>query len=159
MKAAAAGLDPVRLLAEIRAAQARLVEIADRRAGEGSGEAPSGPTLAEFLAGLRTAWREGEVRPTAKPKAKTARWWRTRADPFEGAWPQLWAWFEAEPDRTARELLERLGATQSAGPGEGQLRTLQRRLKVWRAEKARELVFGTSGASREQSGEATGASR
>jgi hypothetical protein len=141
--ALAAGLDPVRLLAEIRAAQARLVEIADRRAGEGSGGAPSGPTLAEFLAGLRTAWREGEVRPTAKPKAKPARWWRTRPDPFEGAWPQLRAWFDVEPDRTARELLERLVAQREDGPGEAQLRTLQRRLKIWRAEKARELVFGT----------------
>jgi hypothetical protein len=159
VKAAAAGLDPVRLLAEIRAAQARLVEIADRRAGEGSGEAPGGPTLAEFLAGLRTTWREGEVRPTAKPKAKPARWWRTRADPFEGAWPRLRAWFDAEPDRTARELLERLGARQGSGPGEAQLRTLQRRLKIWRAEKARELAFGRQEDAWEQGGEATGADR
>jgi hypothetical protein len=155
--AMAAGLDPVRLLSEIRAAQARLVEIADRPTGEGVGEPPSGPTLEEFLAGLRTAWREGEVRPTAKPKAKAARWWRTRADPFEGAWPQLRAWFEAEPDRTARELLERLGALQPGGPGGGQLRTLQRRLKIWRAEKARDLVFGPQAGSWEQNGEATGA--
>jgi hypothetical protein len=153
--ALAAGLDPVRLLAEIRAAQARLVEIADRRAGDGIGDAPSGPTLEEFLVGLRTAWREGEVRPTAKPKVKSMRWWRTRVDPFAGAWPQLRAWFDAEPDRTARELLERLVAQQGGGPGEAQLRTLQRRLKIWRAEKARELVFGTQ----EQGDEATGPDR
>jgi hypothetical protein len=70
----AAELDPVRLLAEIRAAQARLVEIADRRAGDGIGDAPSAPTLEAFRADLRTAWREGEVRPTAKPNATSARW-------------------------------------------------------------------------------------
>jgi hypothetical protein len=153
--AMAAGLDPVRLLAEIRSAQARLVEIADRHAGDGRGDVPGAPTLEEFLAGLRTAWREGEVRPTAKPKAAPVRWWRTRADPFAGAWPQLRAWFDAEPDRTARELLERLVAGQEDGPGEAQLRTLQRRLKIWRAEKARKLVFGT----REGGGEATAVGR
>jgi hypothetical protein len=46
-------------------------------------------------------------------------------------------------------------ARQGGGPGEAQLRTLQRRLKIWRAEKARELVFGT----REQGDEATGPDR
>jgi hypothetical protein len=151
LRATYEALDPVALLAGIRAAQARLVEIADRPV-----EPTSAPALEEFLAGLRTAWREGEVRPTARPKPKAGRWWRTRADPFEGAWPQLRAWFEAEPDRTARELLERLHARSPEGPGEGQLRTLQRRLKVWRAEMARELVFGASAAPREQSREATG---
>jgi hypothetical protein len=156
--ATAAGHDPVCLLAEIRAAQARLVGISDRPA-DGTGTPPSQPTLEELPAGLRTAWREGEVRPTAKPKPKPARWRRTRADLFEGAWPQLRAWFEAEPHRTARELLGRLGSVQPSGPGGGQLRTLQRRLKVWRAEKARELVFGPDGRSREQSRGATGARR
>ena len=33
----------------------------------GEATAPSAPTLAQFLVGLRTSWQEGEVRPTAKP--------------------------------------------------------------------------------------------
>ena len=51
-------------------------------------------------------------------------------------------WFEAEPWRTSRELLERL---QGENPGvypDGQLRTVQRRVKGWRREVAHRLVFG-----------------
>jgi len=76
-----ATLDPVQLLNAIRSGQRRLVEIADRPV---SGEmlTPTAPTLEEFLAGLRTAWRDGEVRPTSKSKEKPSavdvvriRWW------------------------------------------------------------------------------------
>jgi hypothetical protein len=62
-----ATLDPVRLLSEMRSAQQRLVAIADKVVPPGP-EANPGPTLEEFLSGLRTAWQGGEVRPTAQPK-------------------------------------------------------------------------------------------
>ncbi len=58
---------------------------------------------------------------------------------------QLHAWFEAGPWHTSRQLLERL---QAAHPGEypdGLLRTVQRRVKVWRKEKATAMVFGELG--------------
>src|SRR6185295_1809498 len=67
-----ATLDPVLLLKEIRAGQERLVEIADRPATDET-TAPSAPTIEQFLSGLRTAWQEGEVRPTNKLKAKAPR--------------------------------------------------------------------------------------
>jgi hypothetical protein len=134
-----ANLDPVRLLAEIRAAQQRLVALADAPM---TGDAPA-PTLEAFLGGLRTAWQEGEVRPTARPAAKAARWWRSRRDPFETSWPLLRQWFEAEPELTGRELFERLQAEYPGVYPDGQLRTLQRRLKEWRREAARRLVFAT----------------
>ena len=137
-----ATLDPVQLLSAIRSGQQRLVEIADRPV---SGEklAPTVPTLEEFLSGLRTAWREGEVRPTSRPK-ETAKRGRRRPDPLEAVTAQLHDWFEAKPWWTARELLERL---QDELPGTypiGLLRTLQRRLKAWRRDKAHELVFGAT---------------
>ena len=73
-------LDPVRLLQTIRAVQQELVEIADRPAvGEAMAVTP--PTLDQFLCGLRTAWQDGEVRPTSQPKQK-ARRGRRRPDPF-----------------------------------------------------------------------------
>jgi hypothetical protein len=136
-----ATLDPVRLLKEIRAIQQQLVNIADRPA-LGETTKPTSPTLEEFLSGLRTAWKEGEVRPTsvAKPKPKRL---RRRPDPFAAVTTELRGWFEAEPWRTSRELLERL---QTGHPGvypDGQLRTLQRRLKEWRREAAHRMVFGT----------------
>ncbi|MBB5696642.1 hypothetical protein FHS87_004716 [Roseomonas pecuniae] len=150
-------LDPVRLLADIRAAQARLVEIADRPSS-GQGAPPGAPTLQEFLAGLRTAWQAGEVRPTAKPKP-TAKRDRRRPDPFVVVTAQLRDWFRAEPWRTSRELLERLRAEVPGTYPETLLRTLQRRLKAWRAELARQMVFGGDGdtGARDQGDEATGA--
>ena len=75
-----ATLDPVQLLNAIRSVQQRLVDIADRPAS-GDLPAPTAPTLEEFLSGLRTAWREGEVRPTSKPKEKAKRG-RRRPDPL-----------------------------------------------------------------------------
>ena len=110
VEAVYATLDPVRLLSAIRNAQRHLVEIADRPAS-GEVTAPTAPTLEAFLSGLRTAWQEGEVRPTSKPKGKAKRG-RRRPDPFVTVTAQMRAWFEAEPWRTARELLERLQAEQ-----------------------------------------------
>lgn len=142
VEAVHATLDPVRLLSDIRAAQRRLVEIADRPAG-GEAAAPTPPTLEQFLCGLRTAWQEGEVRPTARPKEKAKRG-RRRPDPFAAVTARLREWFEAEPWRTSRELLERLQAEQPDVYPDGRLRTLQRRLKGWRREVAHTMVFGTA---------------
>jgi hypothetical protein len=75
-----ATLDPVRLLREVRAAQQQLVEIADTPAA-GDVAKPTPPTLEQFLSGLRTAWQEGEVRPTSAPRAKPKRL-RRRPDPL-----------------------------------------------------------------------------
>ncbi|MGX5806016.1 hypothetical protein ACWGS9_33125 [Bradyrhizobium sp. Arg314] len=62
-----ARLDPVRLLRDMRSAQQRLVAIAD----QSPPPAPvTEPALDRFLSGLRTAWKEGEIRPTAKLKPK-----------------------------------------------------------------------------------------
>jgi hypothetical protein len=142
VKAIYATLDPVLLLREIRAAQEHLVEIADRPT-MGEAPAPGAPTIEQFLSGLRTAWREGEVRPTNKPKTKAPRRGRRRPDPFVTVTAMMREWFEVEPWRTSRELFERL---QEERPGvfpDGQLRTLQRRLKEWRRGQAHKLVFGS----------------
>ena len=64
-----ATLDPILLLRDMRRAQKRLVDLAQK-----TGSAPVHVlSIEEFLAGLRTAWKEGEVRPTAKPAAKPKR--------------------------------------------------------------------------------------
>jgi hypothetical protein len=137
IEAVYATLDPVRLLSEIRQAQALLVKIADKPV-----VAPTGaPTLEQFLASLRTAWQYGEVRPTARRKEAKKRG-RRRPDPFVAVTTELRTWFDAEPWRTSRELFERL---QTAHPGkfpDGQLRTLQRRIKEWRREESHAMVFG-----------------
>jgi hypothetical protein len=141
-----ASLDPVELLRSIRAVQRDLVEIADRPVTDDA-TPPSEPTVEQFLAGLRTAWHEGEVRPTNKPKTKAPRRGRTRADPFATVTALMREWFEAEPWRTSRELFERLQTEQPGVFPDGQLRTLQRRLKEWRREVAHKMVFGAETAA------------
>ena len=132
-------LDPIRLLRQMRMRQQRVVEVANTPSTL-SGDSAI-PPLEQFLAGLRTTWTEGEVRPTAKPAAKPKRG-RRRPDPLVKVSEELHTWFEAEPWRTGRQLLERL---QAAYPGEypdSLLRTVQRRVKSWRTEKATAMVFG-----------------
>ena len=70
-----AGLDPVRLLAEIRREQQALVTLADafdRARSAYPLAATEVVPLETFVANLSTAWQSGEVRPTsqAKPKSK-----------------------------------------------------------------------------------------
>ena len=121
-------------------AQQELVACAGRpRAGEAT--APTTPTLDQFFAGLRTAWQDGEVRPTSRPKPKAPRG-RRRPDPFATVTGRLREWFEAEPWCTSRELFERLQQEQPGIFPGGQRRTLQRRLKKWRRDLAHKLVFG-----------------
>ena len=137
-------LDPVQLLQAIRVVQQELVAFADRPAS-GEATAPTTPTLDQFFAGLRTAWRDGEVRPTSQPKPKAPRG-RRRPDPFVTVTGRLREWFEAEPWRTSRELFERLQQEQPGAFPDGQRRTLQRRLKEWRRDLAHKLVFGVEAA-------------
>jgi len=139
LRAVATTLDPLRLLDEIRTVQHHLAGLA---AGAALHVVPHRDAeLDKFLKGLATAWHDGEVRPTHRSQPKPQRDWRTRKDPFEAVWPRVLAWLESEPDRTGAELLQRL---QTEYPGEfsgAHLRTLQRRLKLWRRAAARKLVF------------------
>ncbi|MEJ2480815.1 MAG: ISNCY family transposase [Acidihalobacter sp.] len=136
-----ASLDPVLLLREIRAAQQRLVALTDHEPVANRGATEQSIDL--FLASLRTAWKDGGVRPTDRPIVKAKRG-RRRPDPLIRVTPDLRKWFEAEPWRTSSELLARL---QSEYPGvypQKLLRTLQRRLKAWRSEEATALLFGSN---------------
>ena len=62
LREVASALDPLKLLEEIRAMQAHLVALAD--GGEVPIATPESPDLSGFIAGLSSAWRAGEVRPT-----------------------------------------------------------------------------------------------
>jgi len=132
-------LDPVRLLSEIREAQRVLAQLEVGAAGN-EVTRPT-PELNDFVASLSTVWRDGEARPTHRKNAKP-RTYRTRVDPFEGVWPQVQQWLDEQPDASAKELFFRLQERMPAIFPSGQLRTLQRRVKQWRSEIARQLVLG-----------------
>lgn len=146
LRAIQIGLDPVRLLRDIRGAQQRLVALADTAAPTRVSE-DTVPELDTFLSSLRIAWRSGEARPIATAKPKPPRG-RRRPDPLVNVTAQLKCWFEEEPWRTGRELLEKLQAEQPGDYPESLLRTVQRRLKIWRSEHAYALIFsGSTGKS------------
>lgn len=133
-------LDPVRLLHDIREAQARLVTLADTNPPAESGIAAKAD-VEQFIEGLRHAWKEGEVRPTSRRKPPVPRG-RRRPDPLANVTNDLRAWFDEDRAQTGRELLSKLQIAHPDAYPDGLLRTVQRRLKVWRAAMARELVLG-----------------
>ena len=129
-------LDPAALLHQIREGQAALAAL-------DSGDLSHGPerqSLEEFLAKLPELWREGEVRPTHRNTPSSPRTWRTRKDPFEEVWPEILLWLQLDPESTAKSLMGRLHRDYPGRFPEGQLRTLQRRIREWRHVMARELV-------------------
>ena len=74
---------------------------------------------------LKTGWLPSEL--------KQERSWRTRADPFEDIWDEVRDNLASNPGFEAKTLFDDL---QNRFPGQfsdGQLRTLQRRVKRWRA--------------------------
>jgi len=101
------------------------------------------PGLSRYAYQEASSLLPAEVRPTSRAKEK-AKHGRRRPDPLVAVTAQLHEWFEAEPWRTARELLDRLQDEQHGTYPVGSLRTLQRRLKGWRRDKAHELVFGAA---------------
>ena len=87
--------------------------------------------------------------------------WRTRPDPFDGVWKDVQSWLESEPARTAKSLFVQLQAQAPERYPDGQLRTLQRRVREWRrqilitfdAQWLEQDRLGTTEPSRESAGE------
>jgi len=138
-----AQLDPVVLLHDIRQGQGRLAALADAMPFFESDGNPKADVEA-FLNGLRHAWKEDEIRPTSRKKPPIPRG-RRRPDPLAKVTDDLKAWFDEDPSKTGHELLCRLQAAHPDAYPDMLLRTVQRRVKIWRAELARSLVFGVSG--------------
>jgi hypothetical protein len=75
-------------------------------------------------------------------EVRQAHTWRTREDPFEGVWEEVRAKLELNPGLEAKTLFEDLQRRYTGRFSDGQLRTLQRRVKAWRAlEGPRKEVF------------------
>ncbi len=127
-------LDPILLLKNMRDAQKDLAILSERSSNSDS------QTIDDFIRELPTLWNLGEVRPTSRRRPFVKHNWRNREDPFEEVMPQILKWLEAEPDHNAKELFIRLQEEHPDQFRDGQLRTLQRRVKAWRNEKARALL-------------------
>jgi len=77
-------------------------------------------------------------------EGKKERHWRTRGDPFSEVWDRVQQQIEESPGLEAKTLFEWLQREYPGRFADGQIRTLQRRIKLWRvtAGPAQEVYFG-----------------
>jgi hypothetical protein len=73
-------------------------------------------------------------RKSEKPRGRTV------PDPFQAHWTEMLEWLERNPDQTALELMIELIARYPDRYRLNHLRTLQRRVKIWRRGKVQELI-------------------
>jgi hypothetical protein len=104
-------------------------------------------TFAAAKAGMdrKTArkYRQGGQLPSRLAEQKPARYWQTRPDPFAEVWNEVESLLEQEAGWEAKTLFEELQRRHPGRFSDGQLRTLQRRVKQWRARRGpdKEVFF------------------
>jgi hypothetical protein len=106
----------------------------------------SGKTMAAAAAAAgmdeKTARKYRRLRKLPSEVAK-AHTWRTRSDPFAEVWEEVRGRLTDNPGLEAKTLFEDLQRRFPGRFSDGQLRTLQRRVKAWRAVEGpeREVFF------------------
>ena len=80
----------------------------------------------------------------APAQAAQGRDWKTRPDPFLNDWPTISQWLKDTPELDAKTVFEMLCEAREGAYAPGQLRTLQRKVRSWRAAEGpeREIMFG-----------------
>lgn len=100
--------------------------------------------LAAMRAGMDRKTARKYVRAGQLPsELRNPHTWRTREDPFAEDWPALVVMLETAPELEARTLFEHVTEKRQGTYEPGQLRTLQRRVREWRAQRGpeREVFF------------------
>jgi hypothetical protein len=103
--------------------------------------------LAAARAGMdrKTAgkYRQTDRLPSQLAEQTPTRTWRTRSDAFAEVWSEVEALLERESGWEAKTLLEELQRRYPGRFADGQLRTLQRRVKQWQATRGpdKEVFF------------------
>ncbi len=85
-------------------------------------------------------WRDCGIPPS---ESRVEHTWRTRPDPFEDVWDEVRARLDVNAGFEAKTLFEDLQRRYPGRFSDGQIRSLQRRVKAWRALKgpSREVFF------------------
>lgn len=141
-------IDPVRLLEQIGSLQDALwrhavqpssaMETPQEKSGlcfDGASVSISGNDKIPFTS-------DNVLQPEARSKRKyrktkkvrAPRWWRSRPDPFELVNDEIRSLLEENPEWTAKSIFQEIQKRYPGQYKDGQLRTLQRRVKAWRAE-------------------------
>jgi hypothetical protein len=142
------GLDPVVLLKELEHLQDQFWEYAHRKSSSSIGSVVACESISRDIdppelivrAPLRRAETSTVGQKTTRVYRKTRKptvphTWRTRKDPFVEVWGQIQLQFDLNPSRTVKELFQELQQRYPGQFSDGQLRTLQRRIKQRRREQ------------------------
>ncbi len=91
-------------------------------------------SIAALKAGMDVKTARKYLRSNTAPgEMKKIRTWRTRKDPFHEVWPEVEKMLEESPEFEAKTLFEHLQHLYPEKYEDSQLRTLQRKVKHWRA--------------------------
>jgi len=96
-------------------------------------------SLNRFLSNLQLLWQESQ--PLPEPKQKR-RYTPRRRTLFTEHQEQIEQWLESEACMNAAEILRRLMALAPGSYHEGQLRSMERRVKEWRTARAERPLLG-----------------
>lgn len=110
--------------------------ISDRQARKVIELMQSEPTkaIAAAKAGMDAKTARKWVRLGKLPsEVKAPHTWRTRKDPFDGTWDRIRLMFEVNPGLEAKTVFQYLQREEPGVFADSQIRTLQRRVKRWRA--------------------------
>jgi hypothetical protein len=105
----------------------------------------SNQEIAASKAGMNPTTARRYLRLERLPsELKKERLWRTREDPFAGVWAAVQEQVAESPGLEAKTLFEWLQREYPGRFSDGQIRTLQRRIKLWRVTEgpAQEVYFG-----------------
>lgn len=158
-------LDPVRLRQQLETLQDAVWRHAcvGQLDGEGTAPTPLTPRAFAYAEVLAGAVVPPELGPAGEPaggtdsagavpepgrkyrrsgKPRAPRTWRTRVDPFAEVWSEVTEWLAVAPERTAKDMFAEVQQRYPGTYTDGQLRTLQRRVKEWRQQAL--LQFDTA---------------
>src|SRR5215207_9355053 len=95
--------------------------------------------LAAMKAGMDRKTAGKHIRAAQlRSEMETSREWRTREDPFAADWHEVEDLLCETPALEAKTIFEVLAERHPGRHEPGQLRTLQRHIRVWRAERGPE---------------------
>jgi len=154
--------DPVALLETVHRCQASLASLSagrdqqEQRPRTGAVDPDQARkeqrTLSRFLRNLQLLWQESQPLPEPRQKRRYTPRLRTL---FLEHREQIEQWLERESGMNAAEILRRLIRLAPGTYHEGQLRSMERRVKEWRTARAERLLGSLRSAGKESETEET----
>ena len=128
-------LDPVTLLKELEQRQDHFWTFANGQRELEGNDSPRemDAVVRKYLVEITASQEPNGIRRYRR--TKKPRTWRTRKDPFAEVWPEVRVQLEANPAQTSKALFVGLHQRYPGRFFDGQLRTLQRRVRDWRRKQ------------------------